>query len=127
MTMLTTMMVTLSVILVLIMIPRVYGNWLQLREYIEEGDMDKLAGLQSLHNEWVIRHLSMALIALGFVAAIKYIPELANYSQTAEATAVYSLISFVFAFVESLLAQKISGYMASTLLPVKQHNKEHRN
>lgn len=127
MTMLTTMMVTLSVVLVLIMIPRIYGNWLQFREYTEEGDMDKLAGLQSLHNEWVIRHLSMALLALGFVAAIKYIPELASYSQTAAATAVYSVISFVFAFVESLLAQKISGYTASTLHPVKQHNNDRRN
>ncbi len=126
MTMLTSMMVVLSVILVLIMVPRIYGSWLQFKEYAEDGDMNRLIGLQVLHNEWVIRHLSMALLALGLVAAMKYLPELGEYSQTAAATAVYSIISFTLAFVESLMAQKISGYTATTLQPAKEAKKEHR-
>ena len=127
MTMLTSMMVILSVILVLIMAPRIYGSWLQFREYAEDGDLDRLIGLQVLHNEWVIRHLSMALLALGFVAAMKYLPELAEYSQTAAATAVYSIISFTFAFVESLMAQKISGYATSVLQPAKERRNRHHH
>ena len=121
------MMVILSVILVLIMAPRIYGSWLQFREYAEDGDLDRLIGLQVLHNEWVIRHLSMALLALGFVAAMKYLPELAEYSQTAAATAVYSIISFTFAFVESLMAQKISGYATSVLQPAKERRNRHHH
>ena len=112
MTMLTAIMVMLSIMLVLVMIPRIYGNWLQFRAYTEQGDTDQLAALQLLHNEWVLRHLALAVIALGFVAAITYIPELAEYSQTAVAMAAYSAISFVLAFVESLLAQKISSVTA---------------
>lgn len=111
----------------MIMVPRIYGSWLQFKEFAEDGDMDRLIGLQVLHNEWVIRHLSMALLALGFVAAMKYLPELATYSQTAAATAVYSIISFTFAFVESLMAQKISGYATSLLQPVKERKNGHRN
>lgn len=126
MTMLTSMMVMLTVTLVLVMVSRIYGSWLQFKEYAEDGDMDRLIGLQVLHNEWVIRHLSMALLALGFVAAMKYLPELTKYSQTAAATAIYSIISFTFAFVESLMAQKISGYATSILQPAKQPKKDHR-
>lgn len=125
MTMLTSMMVMFSIILVLLMVPRIYGNWLQFKEYAEAGDMDRLIGLQVLHNEWVIRHLSMALVTLGFVAAMKYLPELAVYSQTAAATAVYCIIYFTFAFVESLMAQKISDYSASILQPVKERKNGH--
>jgi hypothetical protein len=120
------MMVMLSIILVLVMVPRIYGSWLQFREYAENGDMDRLASLQALHNEWVIRHLSMALVAFGFVAAMKYLPELTVYSETASATAVCSIICFTFAFVESLMAQKISDYATSILQPAKQPKKDHR-
>ena len=45
MTMLTSMIVMFSVILVLIMVPRIYGSWLQFKEYAEDGDMDRLIGL----------------------------------------------------------------------------------
>ena len=123
MAMLTSIMVVLSVFLVLVMVPRIYGNWLQFKEYAEEGDLDKLMSLQARHNEWVIRHLCMALLALGFVTAIKYLPELETYSQTAAATAVYSVISFTLAFAESLLAQKISACAVSILQPAKQRQK----
>lgn len=126
MTMLTSIMIILSIILVLLMVPRIYGSWLQFKEYLEEEDMDRLIGLQVLHNEWVIRHLSMALLAFGLVAAMKYLPELGEYSQTAAATAVYSIISFTLAFVESLMAQKISGYTTSILQPAKQPKKDRR-
>lgn len=127
MTMLTSIIVVLSAILIMVMVPRIYGSWLQFKEYAEEGDMDKLINLQAQHNEWIIRHLCMALLALGFVTAIKYLPELETYSQTAGATAVYSAISFTLAFVESLLAQKISAFATSALQPAKQPQKGNRN
>ncbi len=127
MTMLTSIMVMLSVTLVLIMVPRIYGSWLLLKESAEEGDLDRLNDLQNQHNEWIIRHLCMALLALGFVVVIKYLPELEAYSQTASATAVYSFISLTFAIVESLLAQKISGFSTATLQPAKQRQKINRH
>jgi len=120
MTMLTSIMMLLSVILVMVMVPRIYGNWLQFKEYAELMDLDGLSELQTMHNGWVIRHMCLALIALGFVVAIKYLPGLESYSQTAAATAAYSAISFTFAFIESLLAQKISVSATSMLQPVKE-------
>lgn len=127
MTMPTSIMVMLSVILTLIMVPRIYSNWLQFKEYAEEGDLDKLISLQAQHNQWIIRHLCMALLALGFVTAMKHLPELEIHSQTAAATAAYSILSFLLAFVESILAQKISGFAAATLQPAKERHKEQRN
>lgn len=124
MTLLTSIMVMLSVILVLIMVPKIYGSWLQSREHVEQADLDGLLDLQAQHNEWVIRHLCMALLALGFVTAIKYLPELEMYSETAAATAAYCAISFTLAFVESILAQKISVCAASMLQPAKEPQKE---
>jgi len=125
MTMLTSIMVLLSSSVALVMVPKIYGSWLQFKEASEAGDLDRLINLQTMHNEWVIRHLSMALLALGFVAAIKYLPELEAYSQTAAATAIYCVISFTLAFVDSILAQKISGCATAILQPVKQLQKRH--
>lgn len=119
-------MTVLSVTLVIIMVPRIYGSWLQFKEYSADGDMDKLSSLQAHHNEWILRHLFMALLALGFVTAMKYLPELAKYSQTADVTAVYCVISFTFAFVESLLAQKISIFASAALQPAKPNPKTNR-
>lgn len=126
MTILTSIMVMLTVTLVMIMVPRIYSNRLQFREYAEEGDIDKLIELQAQHNQWIVRHLCMALLALGFVTTMKYLPELEIYSQTAVATAAYSVISFILAFVESIMAQKISGYASSILQPVKEQRKNQR-
>jgi hypothetical protein len=119
MTMLTSIMVLLTVVLVLITVPVIYGSWLQFMESAEERDLDKLIALQAQRNEYIIRHLSMALLAIGFVAAMNYLPGLEAYSQTSSAIAIYSVISFIFAFAESILAQKISGYATSMLEPVK--------
>lgn len=127
MTILTSIIAMLSATLLVIFVPRIYGSWLHFKEYVEEGDLERLIDLQSLHNEWVIRNLCMALLTMSFVAAMKYLPELENYSQTAAATAVYSVITFIFAFVESIMAQKISGYTATTLQPVKVCRDEHRH
>jgi len=108
----------------MVMVPRIYSSWLLFREYAEEGDIDSLINLQAQQNGWVIRHLAMALLAVGFVAAMKYLPELRSYSNCAAATAIYSVISLTFAFVESVLAQKISGCTAAMLIPAKEREKE---
>ena len=126
MTMLTSITVMLSTILIMVMVPRIYSNWLQFREFAEQGDLDRLIELQAQHNQWIIRHLFIALLALGFVTAMEYMPELEMYSQTATAMAAYSAISFTLAFIESIMAQKISGYAATTLLPIKERRKEQR-
>lgn len=123
---LTSITVMLTTILIMIMVPRIYSNWLQFREFAEQGDLDRLIELQTLHNQWIIRHLFIALLALGFVTAMEYMPELERYSQTATAMATYSVISFILAFVESIMAQKIAGYAAASLLPIKERRKNQR-
>jgi len=110
MTMLTSMIVMLTAILILVSVPGIYGSWLQFKDSVAESDVNKLLRLQSQRNEFVIRHMCMALLALGFVVVMRCLPELERYSQTADATAVYSAISFTLALVESIFSQKIYGY-----------------
>lgn len=127
MTILTTIMALLSAIMVLICVPRIYGSWLQFKTYAEEGNIDELISQQALHNEWVIRNLCIALVTLGFVAVLKYLPDMEIFSQTAAATAIYSVISFMLAFAESIMAQKISTYTATLLQPVKERHSGHHH
>lgn len=123
MTILTGIMVILSMMLVVTTTPKIYGSWLLLEEYAADGDIDSLLDLQARQNAWAMRHLCLALLGVGFVATMTYRPELAGYAQTAGATAAYSVISLLFSFAESLLAQRISGYAAARLQPVKVHKK----
>lgn len=124
MTMLTSITVMLSAVLIMIMVPRIYSNWLQFKEYMEQGDRDKLVELQTLHNQWVIRHFGMGLLALGFVTAMKHLPGLEMHSQAAAATAAYSAISLTLALVESILAQKIAAYAAAVPQSAKERRRE---
>lgn len=127
MTMLTSITVMLSAILIMIMVPRIYSNWLQLKDYLEQGDREKLIELQTLHNQWVIRHFGMGLLALGFVTAMKHLPGLEMHSQAAAATAAYSVISLTLALVESFLAQKTAAYAAAVPQSAQKSRREQRS
>jgi hypothetical protein len=115
-------MLTVTVMVTLIMIPRIYGSWLQIMESAEAGDIDKLVDLQAQQNNWIIRHFICALLALALVIAMEYCPDLGAPEQIIGATEGYCAISFVLALIESVLAQKISSLSINLMQPVKEQS-----
>ncbi len=102
------------------MIPKLYGSWLQITESSEAGDIDKLIALQAQQNSWVIRHIICALVALALAISLEYCPDLGAPEQMLEVTAAYSALSFVLAFIESILAQRISNLSIILTQPLKE-------
>ena len=110
---LTIFMLAIIASLILIMVPRIYGDWVRFTLYREEGAMQELARMQTMENGWVLRHVTCAVAAIMLVAAMKLYPGFAGHDRLAAVTATYSLLSLMFAFAESLLAQKIAAVTAT--------------
>lgn len=116
MTTLFTLMLTLTLIVPLIMVPQIDSHWMDFEIFAEEGNHENLQVLLKQINRWVMRHLACALIAVLLVAVLMYAPaELEQPGQLAIITGIYAIISLILAFVESLLAQKISHLTASPI------------
>lgn len=124
MTMLFSLMLTLTVAMTTIMVLRICGTWLQVNESAEDGDLERLQALQGQENGWVIRHLVCAILAFSLVAAAKYFPSLGAPENLVDVTAVYSLVSFIFAFAESVLAQRIAVITLSQMQPLQERQEE---
>lgn len=122
--MLTALMLTLLTMVTFCMIPRIGFDWLKFREYAKENDQDNLLLLQKQENGWVIRHLVCALFAVALVVAMKTCPDLGQPERLAAVTALYAVISFSFAVVESILSQRIYQCAMTRMEPVRQRNDE---
>ncbi len=121
---LTALMVMLTMAVTLLTAPRIYGDWLRFRTFAREDDLDSLFILQRQAREWILRHSLCTLAGLVIVVMLQLFPELAPPEHLAEAIAVYAMLSFGFAVVESLLAEKVAQQLISMMLPVKlQHDK----
>lgn len=124
MSMLTALMMTLLTMVTFCMIPRICFDWLRFGEYAREDDLDNLCVLQRQENGWVIRHLVCALFAVALVVTMKTCPNLGQPERLAAVTALYAVISFCFALVESILSQRIYRCVMTRMEPVKQRNDE---
>lgn len=124
MTMLTSYMLTLTLVIAVIMAPRIYANWLRLKEYTEEGDLDKLYELQREENSWVLRHFICAFCGLVLAALANYLPEMTASEQLIKITAIYSMLSFLLAFIESFISHKISILTIDRMEPAKERIEE---
>ena len=124
MSMLTALMMTLLTMVTFCMIPRIGFDWLRFKEYAKEDDRENLLMLQRQENGWVIRHLVCALFAVALVVAMKTCPNLGQPERLAAVTALYAVISFCFALVESILSQRIYQCAMARMEPIRQHNDE---
>ena len=124
MSMLTTLMMTLLTMVTFCMIPRIGLDWLRFMEYANEGDRENLLRMQRQENGWVIRHLVCALLAVALVFAMKTCPNLGQPERLADVTSLYAVISFCFAFVESILSQRIYQCTVACMEPVKERYDE---
>lgn len=124
MKMLISYMLILTPIITVIMVPRIYANWLRFKEYADQEDLEKLGELLQEENSWTARHLFCAVCGLVLVTIAKYMPSMDAPEQLINATIIYSMLSFVLAFIESILSHKISILTISRLEPAKERVKE---
>lgn len=120
MAILTSYMLALTLVIAVIMTPRIYANWLRFKEYAEEGDLEKLGELLREENNWVARHLFCAFCGLVLAAFAKYLPEMGASEQLIRMTAVYSMLSLLLAFIESFLSHRISALTVARMEPAKE-------
>jgi len=124
MSMLPAFVLTLTLLVAFVMIPRIYLDWLHFRAYLQEGELEKLLELQGQENGWVIRHFSCALIGVALVIFVRLYPGLNPPEHLDSVTASYSVVSFVLALVESLFAQKIAQLTAVEGEPVGEQQEK---
>lgn len=118
MEMLYTMMVVLTTIVSAVMIPRIMLDWLRYQEFLRDRNDEALRALIAGQKGWMMRHGLCALGAVALVVCIKCLPGLARYDELAGVTAIYGMMTLAFAFVESLLAQRVESSLQSGLVPV---------
>ena len=115
----TAMMMTITITMTLLMIPRIYYAWLRSVIFSVEEEREKLRLLQVEENVWVMRQIGYGLFLLTVLLLLKNYKPLEVSSGVTGALALYAMVSLLFAIVESVLAQKISDIIDSIPVPAK--------
>jgi hypothetical protein len=118
MTTISAMMLAIIVLLNVTMLPRIYWNWLRAGDLYSELEAEELQGLLSGRNDWVLRHLCCGVGAFILVWLAKTTPGMEVPVPEAESLSIYVVSSLLFAFLESMLAQKIVRLQASLPEPL---------
>ena len=104
----TAMMLTVTLIMTAVMVPRIYLAWITAEIYRVEGEISALQELLAEQNRWVGRQFFCGATALAMLLMVKTSRhDLEIPATMAAALAAYSVISMGFAVLESLVAQKI--------------------
>ena len=111
--MLNNIMIGLTVAVAIIMILRYISNWYRFQVYLDEGNESTLRQLISEQNLWIIRHGVCVAGALIMVAAIRFLSEDAEFERLVASITIYAIMSSIFAFAESVMAQWLENRMAA--------------
>lgn len=104
----TAMMVTVTLIMTAVMVPRIYLAWITADAYRIEGETDALRELLAEQNRWIGRQFFCGATALAMLLMVKTSRhDLEIPASMAAALAAYSVISMLLSVLESLVAQKI--------------------
>jgi hypothetical protein len=106
------MMLAVTATLIIIMLPKMYGDWLKYAEFRREGAPEQLHCLQASGNVWIARHLGCSLLAIAMIGIIQRRPELTGHAPLAGITAAYAVASMLCAVAESLFAWKVANVAA---------------
>ncbi|GFE57244.1 hypothetical protein [Geobacter sp. AOG1] len=109
---LSAMMLVITVILLSLSFPRIYGDWLSFQNHLEMGEREPLRELLADKKLWMHRHFCFAVLALVMAKVVEGTPLAEGAPRLSQVTAVYAVISLMLAFVESLFAQKITALLA---------------
>ena len=116
---LNNIMIGLSVAVAIIMILRYITNWYRFQVCLGEGNESTLRQLISEQNLWIIRHGVCVVGALIMVAAIRFLSDDAEYERLVGSITIYAIMSSMFAFTESVMAQWLENRMAA--IQASQH------
>lgn len=122
MTLLPAFMLTLTLTVLLTVVPRTVFSWQQFSELAAAEDRDGLLELLRQENEWMMRHFVCAAAGTGLVALLETMPGLNPPEYLTEMIGGYVLLSFALALLESLLAQKIA--QLTQAVPVRVRSDE---
>lgn len=109
---LSAMMLVITVILLTLSFPRIYGDWLSFQNHLEGGEREPLLALLADKKLWMQRHFGFAVLALVMAKVVGGTSLVEMAPRLSQITAVYAAVSLMLAFVESLFAQKITAVLA---------------
>ncbi|WP_224982751.1 hypothetical protein [Geomonas agri] len=114
------LMMTVTMTMTAVMLPRIYMSWIVAERYFLEGEIEQLMQLLIEQNNWVWRQFGCGAVAVAMIWMVRNSQHDLSIPASMEATlAVYATISLVFAILESLVAQRVSGFLALVPAPVK--------
>ncbi|MBU5637025.1 hypothetical protein KOM00_09790 [Geomonas sp. Red69] len=112
------LMMTVTMTMTAVMLPRIYMSWIVAERYFLEGEIEQLMQLLVEQNSWVWRQFGCGAAAVAMIWMVRNSPHDLSIPTSMEAAlAFYATISLLFAVLESLIAQRASGFLA--LVPIR--------
>lgn len=105
----TALLLVLTCSMTLVMILRVFGDWLTIKNAISEGTVGEQEELDTNLHGWQSRHLAGAGLALLLLTAIGQLPLLKGLEEVHGILSGYSGISISFAVIEMMMRQKLAA------------------
>ncbi|QXE92487.1 hypothetical protein [Geomonas subterranea] len=117
------LMMTVTMTMTAVMLPRIYMSWIVAERYFLEGEVEQLMQLLVEQNNWVWRQFGCGAVAVAMIWIVRNSQHDLAIPASMEATlAIYAAISLGFAVLESLIAQRVSGFLA--LVPARAETGE---
>lgn len=114
------LMMTVTVTMTAVMLPRLYMSWITAEQHFVEGETEQLGLLLAEQNRWVRRHFGCGAAAMAMIWMVHNSRhDLAIPASMETALAVYATISLAFAVLESLTAQRAANFLALVPAAVK--------
>lgn len=115
------MMMTVTVTMTAVMLPRIYMSWITAEERCIEEEIEQLQELLAEQNSWVVRQFGCGAVAIAMIWMVHNSKHDLGIPASMEAAlGLYAAISLVFAVLESLIAQKVSDFLACRPVAVKR-------
>lgn len=125
MNMFSALMITVTMTMTAVMLPRIYMSWIMAERHCIEGETEQLAQLLAEQNGWVLRQFGCGALATALIWMVHNSRHDPSFPASMEAAlAFYAVVSLVFAVLESLVAQKVSGFLAPVPVPAKIRDEE---
>ncbi|MBJ6751312.1 hypothetical protein [Geomonas anaerohicana] len=114
------LMMTVTMTMTAVMLPRIYMSWIMAERCFLEGEIEQLMQLLVEQKNWVWRQFGCGAVAVAMIWMVRHSQHDLSIPASMEATlAIYATISLVFAILESLVAQRVSTFLALVPAPAK--------
>ncbi|MBJ6723298.1 hypothetical protein [Geomesophilobacter sediminis] len=123
MTLFPAIMMTITLTILVIMVPRMYMSWMKAAQLNEERDAERLAELLADQNDWINRFFSCGVAGLGLVWLLMSHQGPGVPAALTDSIALYVTVTLLLAIAESFLAQKVAGLLRTIPVRVKVREK----